>query len=1218
LEDARVAVLLTRERLLDGDEAAEGPDADLPDETSPDNAAYVIYTSGSLGRPKGVLVRHGSLASYTVAAADEYGIGPGDRVLQFASASFDTSAEEIYPCLARGASLVLRDEPMTRSVAAFLDACRDRGITVLDLPTAFWHEITAGLEDGLEVPPAVRLVILGGERARPEMVELWRSRVGDRVRLVNTYGPTEATIVATQGTLSGEAEPGREVSIGRAVRGARTYVLDRGARPVPPGAPGELYVGGAGLARGYLDRPDLTAERFVPDPFGESGGRLYRTGDLVRFRLDGSLEFLGRADHQVKVRGFRVEPGEIETVLGRHPGLRQAVVLAREDTPGDRRLVAYVVAAPGQDAPTAAALRAFAQKSLPDYMVPAAFVPLPALPLTPSGKVARRALPAPDWTRRDPASASAAPRTAAEEMVAGVCAEVLGLARLGIHDNLFDLGCHSLLAMKIVARLREAFQVELPLLDVFETPTVAELAERVEHAEGAAAGTRLPPLGVAPRHGHLPLSFAQERIWFLHQLEPESVAYHVPRALRIRGPLSVPLLEEVFTEIVRRHEILRTTFPARDGRPLQVINGPWPMSIPVVDLRACPEAEREARLADFIVEHGRRPFDLERGPLMRFSVVRLDEQDYALVMTEHHFVHDGWTQGVLLKDFLALYAAFGRGEPSPLPPLPVQYADFAVWQRRWLQGEVLDRQLLWWRERLAGAPELLELPTDLPRPAVRTAGGDAIHCDIPLALANALRRLSRELGGTLFMTLTAAFDVLLWRYSGQEDFCLGTVTANRRLREVEGLLGMIVNTLVLRMDLGGDPTFQGLAERVRKVCLGAYEHQDMPIEKLVEALRPERSLGHTPLFQVMFSLLDTPTSDLELPGLELELMGSHNRSSKFDLNVTGIPHAEQRVGGTVNAEESEITLLIEYSTDLFRRDTVERLAGHYLALLEGAVADPGGRIAELPLLSREERAQILAWSVAPAAVRQDVCVHELVAAWAAETPAALAVAAGGEELSYGELVRRAGALAGRLRSLGAGPESRVAVFAGRTPDLFVGLLGVLASGAAYVPLDPSYPPERLAFLLDDAGAPVIVTQEHLLPLLPKTAALTVLLDGEEDDLPRGWALPENLAYVLYTSGSTGTPKGVEVSHASLMNLVDWHLATYGIAPSDRAAQVASLGFDAAVWEIWPYLAAGASLHLPDEETRTAPEKLQAWLAAAGIAIAFLPTPLAEVVLDLGG
>ncbi|HEY0783407.1 MAG TPA: condensation domain-containing protein, partial [Thermoanaerobaculia bacterium] len=625
----------------------------------------------------------------------------------------------------------------------------------------------------------------------------------------------------------------------------RLYVLDGDKRPVPLGVPGELYAGGIGVARGYLHRPELTAERFVPDPFSEArGARLYRTGDRVRWLWGGQLDFVGRIDAQVKIRGYRVEPGEIEAALREHAAVREAAVAARPEPSGGRRLVAYVATDTAAEE-AGRELRSFLAARLPAYMVPSAFVLLAALPRTPSGKLDRRALPEPG-PAEIAAGTSAAPATPLEETVAAACREVLGLGAIGRHDDLFELGCHSLLATRIVALLRESLGVQLPLRRLFEAPTVAGLAAAVESAH---SGGEMPPIVPAPRDGELPLSFAQERIWFLHQLEPASVAYHVPRALRIRGPLSVPLLEAVFSEIVCRHEILRTTFPARDGRPSQVIHGPWRVSIPLIDLRTWPNRDaREAWLARFIVEHGRQPFDLERGPLLRLTVVRLADAEHALVMTEHHFVHDGWAQGVLLHDFLALYKAFERGERSPLLPLPVQYADFAVWQRRWLRGEVLERQLAWWRERLAGAPELLELPTDLPRPAVRSAAGGAVRRDIPIELANALRRLSRELGGTLFMTLLAAFDVLLIRYSGQEDLTVGTVLANRRVREVEGLLGMIVNTLVLRTDLRGregEPTFGELALRVREVCLGAYEHQDMPIEKLVEALRPDRSLGHT-------------------------------------------------------------------------------------------------------------------------------------------------------------------------------------------------------------------------------------------------------------------------------------------------------------------------------------------------------------------------------------
>ena len=1188
LADAGAGRVLTRSRLagrlpasvrlvlLDepSEESTEESTEPLP-EVEPEDLAYVIYTSGSTGRPKGVAVSHRSLAAFVADAREAYELGPGDRILQFVSPAFDASVEEIFPALTSGATLVLRDEAMIASAETFLRRSADVGLTVLDLPTAFWREVAAAVAAGAPLPSGVRLVILGGEVLSGEVVRAWLARTSG-VRVVNTYGPTEATVVATRCELG--AADWQEPPIGTPIRGASAHVLNAARQLLPVGAVGELWLGGEGVARGYLGDPRLTAERFGPDPWSpRPGGRLYRTGDLARQLPGGRLEFRGRADQQLKVRGYRVEPAEIAAAVAALASVRDCAVVGRRDGGGPLRLVAYVVPEPGA-APDPGELRAALRGRLPDYMVPAAWVLLERLPLTASGKLDAAALPAPEG-RRD-SLGYVPPRDATEELLAGIWSELLGLDRVGMEDDFFDLGGHSLLATQVVARVRDAFGVELPLAGLFETPTVAELAEAVR----SSAGPALPPVRRAPRDRPLPLSFSQERLWFLARLDPGSTSYHVPRAIRIGGPLQPAALEAAFGALVERHEVLRTTFPEADGGPVQIVHPPVPFHLPVADLSALDPQRREEERRRLVLLQGRRPFDLARGPLLRALLIRLADGDHCMVQCEHHLVHDGWAEGVLVGNLLQLYEACREGRPSPLPALPVQYADFAAWQRQWMQSEVLEAQLAYWREHLRGAPALLELPLDRPRPPLRRDAGDLVTAALPAGLAAALRDLARHERVTLFMAMLAGFDALLYRHTGQPDLVTGSGFANRRLQETEGLLGMIINTVALRVDASGDPSFRELLARVRRTCLGAYAHQDLPFERVVEALRPERSAAYTPVFQAIFAFHDVPEPPLEIPGLRLEAVDSHNRSAKFDLNLLLVPHVGDGSG--------ELVALLEYATALFERTTMLRLLGHLQRLLEAAAADPEIRLSDLPLLDRAESFQLVAeWNDTRPEALAAVPVPLQLAEQARRTPGATALVFGAETLSHGELDRRAGALAARLRAAGVGCESRVGLLVERSLALPVGLLGIWKAGGAYVPLDPAQPDARLAWLAGDAllgqEAAVIVTEsslaERLGALPPGLRAVLV-----DDELPAFAAeaaetdvAPGDLAYVLYTSGTTGRPKGVLVEHGQLASTLAAARQELGLAASDRLPCVASFTFDIFLFELLaPLLAGGVSELIP--------------------------------------
>jgi amino acid adenylation domain-containing protein len=1164
----------------------------------PEHLAYMIYTSGTTGLPKAVMVEHGSLAAVLAAVLDRFGFAPGDRMPHLARFSFDISLFELFaPLLGGGVCEILRQEEILEPVA--LLGALERATRFHAVPSLMRQVAASARDRGAERFAGLRTLFTGGDLVPPDLlVEL--GEVFPAAEVVVLYGPTEATIVCACHPVPPDAQPERTL-IGRPFANVEMRLVDRWG-DAPLGAPGELWIGGPGVARGYFRRDELTAERFIE----RDGRRYYRSGDLVRHLADGALEFLGRTDLQVKIRGFRVEPGEIEVQLAAHPAVRESVVVALDAFQGEKRLVAYCVPAgePGALSPTA--LRDFLATRLPSYMVPAAFVLLPELPVTAHGKLDRSRLPPPTGVT-EPEETAGPPRTPTEELVAGIWCEVLGLPRVSRSADFFALGGHSLLVTQVATRLRESLGVEVPVRELFEAPILAELAAEVDASLARGAlGAVAPPILPVPREGDLPLSFAQERLWLVDRLTPGRTAYNIALALGIHGDLSVAALEAALSEVVRRHETLRTTFQERERRAVQMIAPAEEIRLPWVDLSALPSGLRSVEIRRLAGEEAARPFDLERGPVLRATLLGIAEGEHALLLDIHHIAADGWSMGVLVAEIAALYGAALAGASSPLPELPVQYADFAVWQRQWLAGDVLERQLGYWRERLADAPALA-LPTDRPRPA-RSFQGAIEQFSLGAERTAELIALSRRQDVTLFMTLLATFQALLGRYSGQDDVIVGSPIANRNRAETERLIGFFVNSLVLRGDLGGDPALRGLLARTRRTALEAYGHQDLPFERLVEELRPERRLAQNPLFQVVCALQNAPLAPIELPGLALAPVDYDFTSTRFDLEVMF-----WEVGDGLAGQ-------ITYSADLFDPATVRRLAFHFESLIDGALGDPDLPLSCLPLLAGPERHQILReWN--DTGCREPAPdVAALFAGWAARTPEAPAVVSAGGTLTYGELDRRAGGLARRLRSLSVGPDVPVGLFAPRSPEMVIGALAVLKAGGAYVPLDPTHPADRLAFVVRESRMPVIlaIAPEGREPgWAGEGVRIVPIGEAETGDLPVKPvpATPESLAYVIYTSGSTGRPKGVEISRAGLANLVRWHLRTYGVTARDRATQVASPAFDAAVWEVWPYLAAGAALHIPDEETRLLPERFLASLAADGITLCFLPTPLAEQLLD---
>jgi amino acid adenylation domain-containing protein len=1140
-------------------------------QVGPDNLAYITYTSGSTGIPKGTCIPHRGVLR--LISQPNYVTLDAEQVFVLAAPlAFDASTFELWGSLLNGAKLVVL-QPALPTLGELGQCVRQHGVTTLWMTTGLFNLM---VDEHLDDLKGLDQLLTGGDVGS---VRHFRRvlREAPGCKLIHAYGPTENTTFSSCYPLESVTQLGDTVSIGRPISNTQIYLLDEHYQVVPVGGVGELYIGGDGLARGYLNQAELTAERFVPDAVsGAVGARLYRTGDRVRYLADGLLDFLGRVDHQVKLRGFRIELGEIESILNQHPAVREAVVVTRTDQQGDRRLVAYVVVT-GEHAPEQSTardiFRAYLAEQLPDYMVPSAFVLLEQLPLTPNGKVDRRALPAPVSTHSMLSDAYRAPSTPTEEMLATIWSQVLGIEEIGVDDNFFALGGHSLLATQVMSRVSQAFQIEVPLRILFERGTIGALAEAIETRSAQAVTVAGRPIVPRKRGDATPLSFAQQRLWFIDQLEPNNSFYNVPAAVRLSGELDVHALERTVTEIVRRHEVLRTTFASVNGEPVQVIAEPSPVELTIVDLQDVAAEERETTARRLAVEEAQRPFDLSRGPLWRSTLLRLSEREHALLMTMHHIVSDGWSMGVLIREMATLYEAYSRGEESPLPDLSVQYADFAAWQREWLQGEVLEHQLGYWREQLSGAPAVLELPMDHPRPAVQTFRGASQPVTLSAELTDNLKQLSQREGVTVFMTLFAAFQILLSRYSGQRDICVGTPVANRNRLETEALIGFFVNTLVLRSNLCDDLTFRELLQQVREVTLSAYTHQDVPFEKLVEELQPERSLSHSPLFQVMFGLMNAPQAEFELRGLTFSAVEGEAQTAKFDLNMS------------LTEFGPVVTGALEYNRDLFDPATVKRMVEHFERVLSAVITDPEQRIGGLNLIGESERRQLLSeWNDTAANYPQDKCLHQLFEEQVERTPEAPAIVFDEQQLTYRELDERANQLAHHLRRLGVSADVKVGVLMERSAEMVVSLFAILKAGGAYVPMDPEYPMERLTYMFNDSEVQVLLTQQRLVDHLPENMGQVVCVDADWEDIARESTQPpsstvtsQNLAYVIYTSGSTGRPKGSMIPHSGICNRLRWMQDAYRLDATDSVLQKTPFSFDVSVWEFfWP-LITGARL-----------------------------------------
>ncbi|MGY2402552.1 amino acid adenylation domain-containing protein [Pseudomonas sp. SDO5271_S396] len=1152
LSDSAPVAVLTQHALLERLPALDVPVINLdrftwqhhsasnPNVTvTPANLAYVIYTSGSTGLPKGVMVEHHTVANLVDWHCHAFDLCAGRHTASVAGFGFDAMAWEVWPALCAGATLHL---PPANDGAEDIDALlawwRAQPLDVCFLPTpvaeyAFSQQIEH---------PTLRTLLVGGDRLR----QFGRAQ---RFDLINNYGPTEATVVAT----SGKVEPGGVLHIGKPIANATVYLLDEQQRPVPLGVAGELYVGGKGVARGYLNRPELTAERFLRDPF--NAGRMYRTGDLARWLPDGTLEYLGRNDDQVKIRGMRIELGEIETHLNQLPGLQEAVVLVREE-----RLVAYFTEHPQFDPLSVADIRAHLVAHLPDYMVPVAFVKLDALPLTANGKLDRKALPAPDqaavFSRE-----YAAPEGEIETLLAQIWAEVLQVERVGRHDHFFELGGHSLLAMRMVSQVRQRLGVELILGELFANAELAAVAEVL----ATAGRSTLPQILPASADADVPLSFAQQRLWFLALMEGANTAYNIPIGLRLRGQLHVEALQRALARIVARHATLRSRFTQR-GDEAHVLIMPAEAMLPlqVQDLRRHPQPQQA--LDALIHGEASAPFDLERGPLLRGRLVVMADDHHVLLLTLHHIVSDGWSMGVLTRELMALYQAFSHGLPDPLPALPIQYGDFAVWQRLWLSGEVLHRQSSYWQQALAGAPALLTLPTDRPRPAQQDYAGSSVGLRLDERLTAGLKALSQRHGTTLYMTLMTAWAALLARLSGQQEVVIGSPVANRTRSEVEGLIGLFVNTLAVRIDTSGAPSVEALLVRVKALTLEAQAHQDLPFEQVVEITRPVRSLAHSPVFQTLLTWQDSSAPTLALGDLALEGIVENSHFAKFDLSLD------------LGEVQGTIIGALEYAVALFDESTMRRYAGYFTRLLQAMVDNDQAVLEQVPLVDAAERQHLLfGFNATQVDYNLDQTLHGMFEAQVLRTPQALAVKAGDQTLTYAELNARANQLAHHLLALGVQPDSRVAICVERGLEMVVGLYAILKAGAAYVPLDPAYPRERIAYMLEDSAPVVVLAQASTRSLLGDVAVIDLEQPTWQQQSTCNPQAASLAAYVIYTSGSTGQPKGVINDHAGVVNRLLWMQDAYALTGEDRVLQKTPFSFDVSVWEFfWP-LFTGASL-----------------------------------------
>ncbi|WP_212004915.1 non-ribosomal peptide synthase/polyketide synthase [Chitinophaga sp. HK235] len=1177
---------------LDADDQAIAamPATRLPRHYVPGQPVYVIYTSGSTGNPKGVIVTHQNLMDYVYGLKNTLPLADCHSFGLLSSIATDLGNTVIFGALATGGALHVFTKDAINDAELISNYFKAHPIDCIKIVPSHWKALS--LPGNLLLPR--ELLVFGGEALDTGVIEMIRTS-GSTCTVVNHYGPTETTI----GKLMHIVQPGavyeQQIPIGKPFSNTRIYVVSASGKLCPAGVPGELYIGGDGVAAGYLHQETLTSTRFVADPFRpESATLLYRTGDLVKYLPDGNILFLGRADDQVKIRGYRVELGEIENVLVRSGLITQAVVLARPDRNGEKRLLAYVLSAGVFDKE---AMLAYVKKELPDHMHPAVWSVVEAFPLMANGKVDRKALPDPEDSQ-DTQQGYVAPVTATEKKLAAIWSVLLEVEQVGLYDDFFALGGHSLLAIRLISAIRKELAAEVSIGDIFDYPTIAALAAQLISRTPQA---KVPALVRREKPARIPLSFSQERLWFIDRMEG-SVHYHVPSVLRLKGTLDKEALSAALKTIVERHEVLRTVIEHEDEKAWQRVLSAdsWKLQI----ISSTPIAGDEAVLQEYINRLINAPFDLQHDYMLRAHLIILPQDEYVLVVNLHHIASDAWSTSIIVRELVELYAAYTEHRTSSLPAQELQYADYALWQREYLSGEVLQEKLGYWKNKLSGTATL-QLPTDYPRPAVQSTKGAMYSFRLDRELSATLQVLSQQQGTTLFMTLLAAFKVLLYRYSGQEDICIGIPIAGRTRQETEGLIGFFINTLALRSDLSNDPSFTTLLQQVKQTTLGAYEHQEVPFEKVVDAVVKDRDVSRTPLFQVMFVLQNAPEGEaLKLGPLELQQQDMTHTTSRFDLSCSMIEGADGLMGS------------IEYCTDLFSEETISRMLMHFEQLLRAVADAPDTAVGQLRMLSHAEEKYLLeAFNNTVSAYPVRETIVSLFDTQVTMRPHATALASGQTTLTYKTLQERATQLAHYLQRKGVTAGTWVPVCLDRSPEMILAMLAIMKAGAAYVPVDPAYPLARIRYMLEDTGASVMITDSIHGSNLPVLDNMTVVrMDGDRElinkHVPEGTlpvVRPNDLAYLIYTSGSTGLPKGVMVPHRGLNNLIHWHQSAFKVTFHSKATAVSGVGFDAFGWEVWPYLAAGASVYLPDDDTRLLMPELIALHRREGITHAFIST-----------
>jgi len=1196
LEDTQAPVLLTQKSLRDClpaeysgetvffEEIQNLSSGDIHEnpttEPDPENLIYVMYTSGSTGSPKGVMISHGNVVGFlfgyrkVTSPADKRRVGTS--IITF---SFDTSVEEIFATLCFGGELHVLKTDYSMQPQKLARYIVEHHIS----HSYLGPDLLPGFSEYLENNPVnlrLRCLITGLMPKKQNVLQRIRN-LSDDLLILNAYGPTEVTYGATAFDFKVASDPEKNTPIGVCFPNYNVYILDTHLQAVPVGVSGEMYISGVGNSRGYLNQPELTKESFITNPFSSDPAyTLYKTGDLARYLPDGNIDFLGRVDHQMKIRGFRIEPGEIETVLTHHSHIKEALIIAMEIVPRDKRLVAYLVY-DGNSQPSVSSLRNHLKQSLPGHMIPAFFVFLDNLPLTPNGKIDRKALPKPDVLRSVSQNRFAPPRSPMEESIGSIWSEILGIPVIGIHDNFFDLGGHSLMATQVISRICTMIGQDISIITIFKQPTIASLADHIESYSKTGDFKALPIIKQTRQSDAIPLSFAQQRLWFLNQLEPGSAFYNIPAAWHITGILDIKALEKSMHHIIERHEILRTCFPETAGVVTQVVKQKGIVKLKCVDLEQQSSKIQKESIRNLINEDVGIPFDLDTGPLFRSTLLKLSSSHHILILNMHHIISDGWSMGIFFKELSLFYNAYLKGNPPRLQKLPVQYRDFSQWQRQTFQGEMLNVQLSYWKNKLTGSPSILELPTDRPRPAVQTFHGAVEAFHFPKNLSDAVKILSTEHGCTLFMTLLTAFKIILFRHSGQEEILIGSPIAGRNREEIEGLIGFFANTLVLRSDLSGNPAFLDVLKQVKETSLEAYNHQDLPFEQLVEALQPDRNLSTSPLFQVLFVFQNAAMHDLKFSGLTLEPMKIKTGTSKFDLLLS------------MSERSGEIRGVFEYNTDLYDASTIERLKNQFTVLIQGITKNPDQPITQLPLLTDTQQEQIISkWNETTSPQEIKTCVHHLFEKQVEQTPGAIAVIFEDEEITYRELNHRSNQVAHYLIASGITPDTPVGISVSRSMEMIIGVLGILKSGGAYVPLDPEFPEKRIAYILEDTGIRLVLTHSHLSGLFRDENLTCVFLDAGLEDTgnehltnPITGVTVNNLVYILYTSGSTGNPKGVALPHRTGINLILWEMANSSITKPARMLQFSPLNFDVSFTDIFMPLCSGGAIVVPSQAVR---------------------------------